>query len=56
LKERETGCEHRAPASKKEVKTLTLEVVADEKGDKELRNFPVQKGVCLIKLDKEDLE
>jgi putative phage-type endonuclease len=49
LKERETGCEHRAP-SKKVVKIMSLEVVEKEGGEKEVRNFPFQKGVCLVKL------
>lgn len=48
-KERETGCEHRAPA-KKVVKNPLLEVVQKEDGQKELKNFPFQKGVCLVKL------
>jgi hypothetical protein len=47
--ERETGCEHRAPA-KKSAKLPCLEVVTNVDDGKELRNFPLQKGVCLIKL------
>ena len=47
--ERETGCEHRAPA-KKSVKVPCLEVVTNVDDGKELRNFPLQKGVCLVKL------
>ena len=49
--ERESGCEHRAPAKKNTVTTSPgLEVVRTG-DDKELRNFPLQKGVCLVKLD-----
>ena len=48
-KERETGCEHRAPA-KKVVKNPLLEVVQKEDGQKELKNFQFQKAVCLVKV------
>ena len=53
LKERETGCEHRA--SKKRVKTgaLSLEVVHGDVTNTShiIRNLPVTGGVCLIKLE-----
>jgi hypothetical protein len=29
---------------------MSLEVVEKEGGEKEVRNFPFQKGVCLVKL------
>lgn len=48
-KERETGCEHRAPA-KKIPKTETTEVTVNKEGEKIIHHFPLQKGVCLIKL------
>jgi len=51
--ERINGCEHRAPV-KKAVKPipLSLEVVSQEDDGKEIRNLPLQKGICLIKLDE----
>lgn len=51
--ERISGCEHRAPV-KKAAKPihLSLEVVSQEDDGKEIRNFPLQKGICLIKLDE----
>ena len=48
-KERETGCEHRAPA-KKIPKIENIDVTVNKEGEKEIRNFPFQKGVCLVKL------
>jgi putative phage-type endonuclease len=49
--ERESGCEHRAPAKKSTATTSSGLEVVRLGDDKELRNFPLQKGVCLIKLD-----
>lgn len=52
--ERISGCDHRAPAKKiaKPV-PLSLEVITQEDNGKELRNFPFQRGVCVVKLDEE---
>ena len=50
--ERISGCEHRAPAKKNEKNVEVIQI--DD--NKELRYFPLQKGICLIKLDDTSIE
>lgn len=54
LKERETGYEHRA--AKKKVKT-TLEITeSDDKKSKIIKNLPISGGICLVKLDHDEIQ
>lgn len=54
LKERETGYEHRV-AKKKIIKSPGLEIVpGNDENSRIIKNLPVNGGVCLIKLDKDD--
>jgi hypothetical protein len=55
LKERETGYEHRA-AKKRVVKTPGLEITHNEdKESRTIHNLPSNGGICLVKLDHDDL-
>lgn len=55
LNERETGYEHRA-AKKRIVKTPGLEITQNENEEsRTIHNLPSTGGVCLVKLDHEDL-
>jgi len=55
LKERETGYEHRA-AKKRIIKTPGLEITQNENEEsRTIHNLPSTGGVCLVKLDHEDL-
>ena len=56
IKERETGYQHRA-AKKRPIKTPSLEIVqGTEENSRIIRNLPVTGGVCLIKLDPDELK
>jgi len=56
LKERETGYEHRA-AKKRQIKTPGLEIVpGTDETSRIIKNLPVNGGVCLIKLDPDELK
>ena len=56
IKERETGYDHRA-AKKRPVKTPGLEIVpGTEENSRIIRNLPTTGGICLIKLDPDELK
>jgi putative phage-type endonuclease len=56
LKERETGYEHRA-AKKKVIKSPGLEIVpGNDENSRIIRNLPVAGGVCLVKLNPDELK
>ena len=56
LKERKTGYEHRA-AKKRQSKAPTLEIVpGSEENSRIIKNLPIAGGVCLIKLDPDEMK
>lgn len=56
LKERETGYQHRA-AKKRQIKAPGLEIVpGTEENSRIIKNLPVTGGVCLVKLDPDELK
>ena len=55
LKERETGYEHRA-AKKRIVKPCGVEIVQGNEESRIIKNLNIGTGVCLVKLDRNDVE
>ena len=56
LQERKTGYDHRA-AKKRPIKTPGLEIVpGTEENSRIIKNLPVSGGVCLVKLEPDDVK